>query len=392
MEKNYLAQNYHPLDVIIERARGVWVYDVYGKKYLDMLAGYSALNLGHCHEKLVEVIKKQVSRLTLTSRAFRNDQLGLFAKEICEFTGFEKVLPMNTGAEAVETALKLARKWGYLKKGIREGKAEIIVFANNFHGRTISIISFSTENLYKKGFGPYTPGFKVVNFDNITALEKAISRSTAAVLMEPIQGEGGIIIPDNCYLKRVSDICRENNVLLMLDEIQTGFGRTGKMFGYQHEEGVKPDVLIVGKALGGGFYPVSAVLADKKVMEVITPGTHGSTFGGNPLACSIARKVLEIFHDENVLENCVTIGEYFINKLKTIKSKWIKEVRGKGLFIGIELTKESGGARKFCEKLAKEGLLCRETHEYVLRLSPALIITKKQIDLALIKLKRILET
>lgn len=390
LENKYLAQNYHPLDVVIERARGVWVYDIYGKKYLDMLAGYSALNLGHTHPEVIKVMKKQLGKLTLTSRAFKNRELILFAKEICEFTGFEKVLPMNTGAEAVETALKLARKWGYLKKGIREGKAEIIVFTNNFHGRTISIISFSTEDLYRSGFGPYTPGFRVVDFNNIGALEKVINKNTAAVLMEPIQGEGGIVIPKKGYLKKVAEICRRNNVLLMLDEIQTGFGRTGKMFAYEYE-GIKPDVLIVGKALGGGFYPVSAVLADGKIMDVFTPGVHGSTFGGNPLACSLARCHLARLVEEKLVDNSAKMGNYFMENLKTIKSRYIKEVRGKGLFIGIELTSESGGARKFCEELSEEGLLCKESHDYVLRLSPPLIITKRQIDLAFGKIKKVLE-
>lgn len=390
LENKYIANNYHPLDVIISRARGVWVYDIHGKKYLDMLSAYSAQNLGHSHRKIIEVIKKQASRLTLTSRAFRNDQLGLFGKAVCKLTEYDKFLPMNTGAEAVETALKLARKWGYIKKKVERDKAEIIVFSNNFHGRTISIISFSSEKLYRNDFGPFTSGFKIVEFNNISVLEKAVNGNTVAVLMEPIQGEGGIIIPGDGYLKKVSKLCTTKNVLLMLDEIQTGFGRTGKMFAYEYE-GIKPDVLIVGKALGGGFYPVSGVLADNEIMEVFEPGMHGSTFGGNPLACAIGREVINIFRTGNLVKKSARIGIYFMKKLKTIKSRLVKEIRGKGLFIGIELTEDSGGARKFCEMLMQEGILCKETHDFVLRLSPPLIITKRQIDFAFAKIKKVLE-
>lgn len=391
LEHIYSANNYHPLDVVIAHGKGVWVYDVDGKKYLDFLSGYSALNHGHQHPKIIRAAKKQLAYLTLTSRAFRNDQIGLFCKELCALAGFEKALLMNTGAEAVETALKIARKWGYLVKGIQKNKAEIIVCANNFHGRTISIISFSSEKQYRDGFGPYTLGFRLVEYDNTLALEKAITKNTAAVLLEPIQGEGGIIIPKNGYLTEVKRICKKNNVLFMLDEIQTGLGRSGKLFAYEYEKNAKPDVLIIGKALGGGICPVSAVLTKNSIMDVIKPGDHGSTFGGNPFACAVSRVALQVLQDEKMVENSFSMGNYFLTKLRGIKSKFIKEIRGKGLMIGIELTKESGGARIFCETLARMGVLCKETHSSVLRLMPPLIVGKEELDFGFAKIKKVLE-
>ena len=390
LEDKFSAKNYRPLDVVLSRGRGVWVWDISGKKYLDCLSSYSALNQGHVHPAILKAAQKQISKLTLTSRAFRNDQFGLFCQEICTLTGFAKTLPMNSGAEAVETALKAARKWGYQRRGIKLDQAEIITCQNNFHGRTISIVSFSTEAQYRDGFGPFTPGFKTVKYGDAGAIEQAITKNTAAVLIEPTQGEGGIIIPPAGYLTAVAQICRRNNILLMLDEIQTGLGRTGKLFAYQHEAGAKPDVLIVGKALAGGFYPVSAVLAKKEVLGVFNPGDHGSTFGGNPLACAIARQALKVIVREKLVQNSAQMGAYLMNQLKTINSRWIKEVRGKGLLIGIELTKDSGGARKFCEKLAVKGILCKETHDYVLRLVPPLTITKAQADLAFTKVQQVL--
>lgn len=391
LENKYGAHNYRPLDVVLTRGHGVWVYDVNGKKYIDFLSAYSALNQGHTHKKLVATIKKQASKLTLTSRAFRNDQFGLFCKELCDLAGFETVLPMNTGAEAVETAIKLARKWGYYKKGVEKDKAEIIVCANNFHGRTTTIVGFSTEAQYKDGFGPFTPGFCIVPYDNLDAIRKAINTNTVAVLLEPIQAESGILIPEIDYISAVAKLCKKNNILFMLDEIQTGLGRTGKLFAYQYEKGAKPDVLILGKALSGGFYPVSAVVSRKDIFEVIHPGDHGSTFGGNPLACAIARTALKILIEEKLVQNSEKMGNYLMEKLRTLQSKWIKEIRGKGLLIGIELVKDSGGARKFCEELAKEGILCKETHDMVIRLAPPLIIAKSEIDYAFLKIKKVLE-
>ncbi len=387
--KQYCVNNYHPLDVVLTYGSGIWVYDNDGKKYMDFLSGYSALNQGHRHKIIIKTIVDQLRRITLTSRAFHNDQLGLFAKELCQLTGFEMMLPMNTGAEAVETAIKLARKWGYYKKGVKQG--EIIVCKNNFHGRTISIISFSTERQYRDGFGPYTKGFKIVEFNNLKAIKKVISQNTIAVLMEPIQAEGGIIIPDKGYLTGVANICRRNNILFMLDEIQTGLGRTGKLFAYEHDYNAKPDVLIIGKALGGGFYPVSTVLSSRSIFEVIKPGNHGSTFGGNPLACAIARSSLEVIVKEKLVENSLLLGNYLLKKLKTLKSKWVKKIRGKGLLIGVELHKKAGGARRFCEALMRESLLCKETHKNVIRFAPPLIIKKKEIDFAFRKIKKVLE-
>jgi len=391
IEEKYNAHNYHPLDVVITRGQGVWVYDVDGNKYLDFLSAYSALNQGHCHPRLVAAMKEQAEKLTLTSRAFRNDQLPLLCKELCELTGFDRALPMNSGAEAVETAIKAARKWGYKVKGVQKDKAEIIVFANNFHGRTTTIVGFSTEEQYKDGFGPFTPGFKVVEYGNIEALRQAMTENTVAVLIEPIQGEGGIIIPPQGYLEQIQDLCKEYNSLFILDEIQAGLGRCGKLFAFQYEN-VQPDGVIIGKALSGGLYPVSAFLAKEEVMNVFNPGDHGSTFGGNPLGSAVAREALKVLVEEDLPRRALEMGEYFVGKLRTIRSKHIKEVRGKGLLIGLELVPEAGGARRFCEALEKEGLLCKETHETVIRFAPPLVITREDLDWAFAKIKRIMET
>jgi len=382
LEEQYGAHNYHPLDVVIERAEGVWVYDVEGKKYLDCLSAYSAVNQGHLHPQILNAFLEQAKKLTLTSRAFRNDQLPLLYKELSEMTGYEMSLPMNSGAEAVETALKLARKWAYRVKGVPRHQAEIVTAAGNFHGRTISIITFSTEPLYRDDFGPFTPGFIQVPYGNAEAVEKAITPNTAAVMLEPIQGEGGVIIPPAGYLKKVAEICRKNNVLLMLDEIQTGLGRTGKLFAGQHED-VRPDVTIIGKALAGGFYPVSAVLADRFLLGLFTAGEHGSTFGGNPLAAAVSRAALRVIREENLAERSRELGEYFMEQLAEIPSPHVKEVRGRGLFIGVELKPEAKGARRFCEAMRERGILAKETHEHVIRFAPPLVIDKKTIDWAL---------
>lgn len=383
------AHNYHPLPIVIERGEGVWVYDVDGKKYLDMLSAYSALNQGHRHPKIINALIEQVGRVTITSRAFHNDKMGPFLKKLCDLGGFEKAIPMNTGAEAVETALKMARKWGYLKKGICENCAEIIVCENNFSGRTISIISFSTESQYKYGFGPLTPGFIAVKYGDAKAIEDAINENTAAVIVEPIQGEGGVLVPPEGYLKEIRDITAKHNVLLMLDEIQTGFGRTGKMFAFQHED-IKPDVLILGKALGGGVYPVSAVLSDSEVMDVFAPGDHGSTFGGNPLAAAVGMASIDVLIEEDLPARSKELGDYFKNELLKIKSPCIKNIRGKGLFIGLEIKEEYGTARPYCEKLMEKGLLCKETHAQTVRFAPPLVIKKEELDWALERIKEVI--
>ncbi len=390
IEEKFGAHNYHPLDVVITKAKGVWVYDVEGKKYLDCLAAYSAVNQGHCHPRILKALQNQAEKVTLTSRAFRNDQLPLLYKELCELTGYEKVLPMNSGAEAFETALKAARKWGYKVKGIKKDTAEIIVCENNFAGRTISIISFSSTEQYKDGFGPITPGFKIIPYGDSAALEKAITANTAAFIVEPIQGEGGVIVPPDGYLKKAFDICKKNNVLFIADEIQSGFGRSGKLFAYQYEN-IKPDVVIIGKALSGGFYPVSAVLSNNEVLGVFNPGDHGSTFGGNPLAAAIARESIKVLVEENLIENSFKLGEYFREKLRGIKSKHVKEIRGKGLFIGVELYPEAKGARRFCEALMTKGVLCKETHDDVIRFAPPLVITKEEIDWAMVYIDEVLK-
>lgn len=382
MEEKFGAHNYHPLDVVIERGEGVWVYDVDGNKYLDCLSAYSALNQGHVHPKILQAMVEQAGKITLTSRAFRNDQLPFFYKELAELTGYEMSLPMNSGAEAVETALKLARKWGYKVKNIPQYQAEIISARGNFHGRTITTISFSTEQFYKEDFGPFTPGFVTVPYGDAEAIRKAITPNTAAVLLEPIQGEAGVIIPPAGYLKQVSQICKENNVLFIADEIQTGLGRTGKLFACWYED-VRPDMITIGKALAGGFYPVSAVLADQPIMGLFQPGEHGSTFGGNPLAAAVARAALKVIIEEKLIENAAKMGEYFIDQISEINSPHIKEVRGKGLLIGVELYPAAGGARRFCENFVKQGILAKETHDNVIRFAPPLVITKEIIDWAL---------
>ena len=391
IEEKYGAHNYHPLDVVISRAEGIWVYDADGKKYLDFLSAYSAVNQGHGHPRIINALKEQVGKVALTSRAFRNDQLPLFCKELCELTGFDMVLPMNSGAEAVETAIKAARKWGYTKKGIAADQAEIVVCENNFHGRTITAISLSTEEQYKKGFGPLTPGFVVIPYGDANALKNAITENTAAFMIEPVQGEGGVIIPPDGYLKESERICRENNVLFIADEIQSGLGRVGKLFAYYYED-VDPDAIIIGKALSGGCYPVSAVLSKPEVLGVFEPGDHGSTFGGNPLAAAVSREALKVLVEEKLPENSAKLGAYFLDKLRTINCPYIKEIRGRGLFIGIELKPDAGGARRFCEALKEEGMLCKETHEHVIRFAPPLVITKEDLDWAFEKIRKVLES
>jgi len=391
LEEQYGAHNYHPLDVVIERAEGVWVHDVEGKKYLDCLAAYSAVNQGHCHPRIINALKTQAEKVTLTSRAFRNDQLPFFYKELSELTGYPMSLPMNSGAEAVETALKAARKWGHKVKGVPENKAEIITCTNNFAGRTISIISFSTEEQYRDGFGPFTPGFKIVEYGNSQALEAAITENTVAFIVEPIQGEGGVVVPPAGYLKATYDICKKNNILFIADEIQSGLGRSGKLFAFMYED-IVPDAVIIGKALSGGCYPVSAVLSKKEVLGVFNPGDHGSTFGGNPLGAAIARESLKVLIEEKLIEKSFELGNYFRESLAAIPSKHVKEVRGKGLFIGVELKPEAKGARRFCEALKERGILCKETHENVIRFAPPLVIKKEEIDWALGHISEVLTT
>lgn len=385
----YSAHNYHPLPVVIAKGEGVWVYDLEGSKYLDLLSAYSALSHGHRHPKIIGALIEQAGKLTITSRAFQNERMGSFLQKLCRLSGYEKALPMNTGTEAVETALKAARKWGQLRKGIPENKGEIIVCENNFHGRTITVISFSSEKQYRLGFGPYTPGFKIIPYGDAAALEEAVTENTAAFLLEPIQGEGGVLVPPDGYLREVRQITKKHNVLLMLDEIQTGLGRTGKLFAYQHEE-ARPDVLILGKALGGGVYPVSAVLSSAQVMDVFTPGDHGSTFGGNPLASYVAEVALDVLEEEKLVQKSKELGTYFQGELEKMKSPLVWEIRGKGLLIGVEIKKEHGPARPFCEKLMQLGLLCKETHHQTIRLAPPLVITKREIDWALERLAEVL--
>ena len=389
LEEHYGAHNYHPLDVIITRGEGVWVYDIEGKRYLDCLSAYSALNQGHVHPRILNALLEQAKHLTLTSRAFRNDQLPLFYKELCALTGYEMVVPMNSGAEAVETAIKLARKWAYQVKGVPRHHAEIITCENNFHGRTISIISFSTEPLYRDDFGPFTPGFVVVPFGDAEAIAEAINPHTAAVMLEPIQGEAGVNIPPAGYLKKVRNLCTENNVLFIADEIQTGLGRTGKMFACDYES-VRPDMIIIGKALSGGFYPVSAVVADAPLLGLFQPGEHGSTFGGNPLGIAVAREAMHVLVEENLVANSAKMGEYFYEQLVEISGPHVKDVRGKGLLIGVELYPKARGARRFCEALVKEGILAKETHENVIRFAPPLIIDQATLDWAIPRIRKVL--
>ena len=385
----YSAHNYKPLPVVVERAEGVWMWDVDGKKYLDMLAAYSALNQGHRHPAILQAAREQMEKVTVTSRAFHNDQMGPFLKELCKATGFDKALPMNTGAEAVETAIKMVRKWGYEKKGVPEGKAEIIVCENNFHGRTTTIVGFSTEDQYRDGFGPFTPGFKVVPYGDAMAFEEAITENTVGFLVEPLQGEGGVVVPPEGYLACTARICRERGIAFMADEIQTGLGRTGRMFCCDWED-VRPDVLIVGKALGGGVYPVSAAIADDEFMDVFHPGDHGSTFGGNPLGAAVGRASLRVILEEKLPERSAELGAWFMGELRSIESPHVEEVRGKGLMIGVVIKTSSGRARPFCEALQARGILAKETHDQVIRFAPPLVIPKEVLVEALESIREVL--
>lgn len=380
------ARNYNPLPIVISKAEGVWVEDPEGNKYLDMLSAYSALNQGHRHPRIIQALKDQADKVTLTSRAFYNDQLGEFYEKLSALTGKEMILPMNTGAEAVETALKAVRRWAYDVKKVAENQAEIIVCEGNFHGRTVTVTSFSSDEGYRRGFGPFTPGFKIIPYGDIEALKQAITPNTAAFMLEPIQGEAGILIPQDGFLKQAQELCKANNVLLVCDEIQTGFGRTGKMFASDWE-GVKPDMYIMGKALGGGVFPISAIAADKEILSVFEPGSHGSTFGGNPLGCAVAIAAMDVLADEGLVQRSLEMGEYFIGKLREINNPAIKEIRGRGLFIGVELTT---AARPYCEQLKELGLLCKETHETTIRFAPPLVISKEDLDWAIERIKKVL--
>ncbi len=391
LEDQYNARNYRPLDVVIAEGEGPWVWDVEGRKYLDCLSAYSALNQGHCHPRIVQAMADQARRLALTSRAFRNDQLPLLAEELCELMEYDMMLPMNSGTEAVETALKAARKWGYQIKGVADGRAEIIACTGNFHGRTITVISFSANERYRDGFGPFTPGFKLVPYGDADAVERAITGNAVAVLVEPIQGEGGVVVPPKGYLRRVRDVCTRHNVLMIADEIQSGLGRTGKLLACEHE-GVKPDVVTLGKALSGGMYPVSAVLSSREVLGVFEPGEHGSTFGGNPLACAVAREALRVIVEEELCERSAELGEYLMSRLRAIESPHVRLCRGKGLFAGIVLKPEAGGARRFCEALKVRGVLAKDTHGNVIRLAPPLVVTRDELDWMLERLEDVLMT
>ncbi len=382
----YGARNYNPLPIVISRAEGVWVEDPEGNRYMDMLSAYSALNHGHRHPKVIAALKEQADKVTLTSRAFNNDRMGPYFEKLASFTGKNMILPMNTGAEAVETALKAARRWAYDVKKVAEDKAEIIVCSGNFHGRTITIVSFSSEPAYKRGYGPLTPGFRIIPYGDIDALKASINENTAAFMVEPIQGEGGILIPRDGFLKEAYQLCKQNNVLFIADEIQTGFGRTGKKFAVDWE-GVTPDIYVLGKALGGGVMPVSAVAADKEILGVFEPGSHGSTFGGNPLACACAIAALEVIEEENLVERAREMGEYFMGRLREIENPVIKEVRGRGLLVGVELNED---ARPYCMRLKEEGVLCFETHYTVIRFAPPLVITKEEIDWAIDRIRKVL--
>ena len=381
------ATNYKPLPVVLCEGEGIWVKDLEGKKYMDMLSAYSSLNQGHRHPKIIQALKDQADKITITSRAFHNDQMGEFLKKLCDMSGFKKALPMNTGAEAVETCIKAVRKWAFVTKGIEDG--EIIVCADNFHGRTITAISFSSEPQYREGFGPYTPGFVIVPYGDLAAMEAAVNSKTIGVMLEPAQGEAGVIVPPAGYLKGIRALCDKHNLMMILDEIQTGFARTGKMFCFEYE-GIRPDVLAVGKALGGGVYPVSAMLSDEEVMAVFKPGDHGSTFGGNPLAAAVGKAALEVLEDEKLAEKSYELGQYFMDELKKINSPHVKEVRGMGLFVGVEIKEEYGTARPYCEKLMELGLLCKETHQQTIRFTPPLVITKEELDDALDKIRQVL--
>jgi len=390
LESEHNAHNYKPLDVVLTRGEGVWLTDVEGNRYMDFLAAYSAANQGHCHPRIVKKMVEQAARLALTSRAFRNDQLPLLAKELCELTGYDMILPMNSGAEAVETAIKAARKWGYKVKGVREDAAQIITCSGNFHGRTITIISFSPEEQYRDGFGPFTPGFDLVPYGDADALEAAVTPNTVAFLVEPIQGESGVVVPPAGYLKRAREICDRANILLITDEIQSGLGRTGKLLAAEHE-GVRADIVIVGKALSGGMYPISAILASHEIMSVFQPGDHGSTFGGSPLACAVAREALRVLVDEKLIERSADLGDYLMARLRELPSPHVQQIRGKGLWVGIVLKPSAGGARRFCEALMERGILCKETHWNTIRLAPPLVITRAELDWALERLAVVLQ-
>jgi ornithine--oxo-acid transaminase len=389
LEEVYGAKNYLPLDVVLTRGEGVWVEDVEGRKYMDFLASYSALNQGHRHPRLVRALTEQAGRLTLTSRAFRNEQLPLLEKELCELLGYDCMLPMNTGAEAVETALKAVRKWGYEVKGVRPERGEIVACTGNFHGRTTTIIGFSSDEQYRHGFGPFAPGFRLIPYGDPMALEQAVSAHTVAFLVEPVQGEAGVVVPPSGYLADCADICRKRKVLLVADEIQSGLGRTGKLLASLHD-GVKPDVVCLGKALGGGMYPVSAVLAAREVMDVFRPGDHGSTFGGNPLACAVAREALKVLVEEDLCSKSAELGEFLLSTMRDLPSPHVDHCRGKGLWVGVVLKGSAGGARGFCERLMTEGLLCKETHENVIRLAPPLVVTHEELAWALERLEKVL--
>lgn len=386
-EEKYGANNYKPLDVVLEKGKGVWVEDIEGKNYLDCLAAYSAVNQGHCHPHIYDALVEQAKKITLTSRAFRNDKLPLLYKKLNEMTGYEMFLPMNSGAEAVESAIKAVRKWAYKVKGIENDKAEIIVANDNFHGRTLSIVSFSSEEQYKDGFGPFTPGFHLVKFGDIEEIKSKINKNTAGIMIEPIQGEAGIIIPPDGYLKQIREICDEHNIAFICDEIQSGLGRSGKLFAYEYDN-VRPDMVIIGKALSGGFYPVSAVLSSKEYLGVFNPGDHGSTFGGNPLGAAVAIAALEVLENEKLVENSFNLGEYFVSELRKISNPIIKDIRSRGLWIGIELTEN---ARPYCEKLMELGVLCKDTHHTIIRVAPPLVITKDEIDWAMERFRKVLD-
>jgi ornithine--oxo-acid transaminase len=389
-ESAFGARNYHPLDVVISRASGVWVWDVEGNKYMDCLAAYSAVNQGHCHPKIVATLRDQAEKCTLTSRAFYNDQLGPFYEQLSKLLGYQKVLPMNTGAEAVETAIKAARRWGYRNKGLADGSAEILVFDGNFHGRTTTIVGFSSDDGYKAGFGPFTPGFRCVPYGDLAAVEQAMNGNVVAMLIEPIQGEAGIVMPPKGYLEGLRALADRHDCLLICDEIQAGLGRTGKLLCSQHED-ARPDLVILGKALSGGAYPVSAVVGDERVLGVFEPGSHGSTYGGNPLGAAVARTALSVLVDEGMVENSRELGAYALERLQKLSSPHLREVRGLGLWIGLEVTEETGGARPFCEALRDRGLLCKETHDYVIRFAPPLMISREDLDWALVQLEAVLQ-
>jgi len=383
------AHNYHPLPVVVHRAQGVWVWDCEGKKYLDFLSAYSAVNQGHCHPAIIQTLKDQADRVTLTSRAFHNDQLGPFLKEVCQLAGMEMALPMNTGAEAVETAVKTARKWGYTHKKVAENQAEIVCCSDNFHGRTTTVVSFSSEPQYKEGFGPFTPGFKLIPFGDADALEKAIGPNTVAFLVEPIQGEAGVVVPPAGYLKRVREICTRHKVILILDEIQTGLGRTGKMFCYEHD-GIRPDMLVLGKALSGGVLPVSVVLSSREYLGVFKPGDHGSTFGGCPLGAAVARTAIRVLVEEKLVQRAAEMGEYFKKRLESLIGSKVESVRGKGLLLAAVMKESAGPARKFCEQMMDKGVLCKETHQHIIRFAPPLVISKEDLDWAFDRIAQVL--